>query len=147
MDVTASLDAPVPPARLFAFVDELTDYPQWMPLAHTVSSAGQDAEGRPMWNVELRARVGPLARSKRLRMVRSVHDAASGHVRFERQEDDGRRHSPWVLDGHVVAADAGSRLEMNLHYGGALWTGGVLERVLAEQIIAGREQLLALLAE
>lgn len=147
MDVAASLDAPVSAERLFAFVDELTGYPEWMPLAHKVGIAGHDAEGRPVWDVELRARVGPLARSKRLRMVRSVHDSTDGRVRFERQEDDGRRHSPWVLDARVVAVDTGSRLEMNLHYGGALWTGGVLERVLAEQITAGREQLLALLAE
>ena len=80
-------------------------------------------------------------------MVRSIHDPEAGHVRFERREDDGRRHSPWVLDGQVVASESGSRLQMQLHYGGGLWTGGVLERVLADQITAGREQLLALLAD
>ena len=36
---------------------------------------------------------------------------------------------------------------MHLHYGGALWAGGLMERVLADQIVAGREQLLRLLAE
>jgi hypothetical protein len=147
MDVSASLDAPVTPERLFEFVDELTDYPQWMPLAHRVTVVGNDADGRPLWDVELRARIGPLARSKRLRMVRSVHDPVGRRVQFERCENDGRTHSPWTLDGRVVTTETGSRLEMSLHYGGALWTGGVLERVLAEQIVAGREQLLALLAE
>jgi hypothetical protein len=146
MDVTASLDAPVPPARLYAEVDQLTDYPAWMPLAHRVAPLDPDPDGRPRWDVELRARVGPLARSKRLRMVRSVHDPDAGLVRFERDEDDGRRHSPWVLDGRVVATTDGSRLEMSLHYGGALWTGGMLERVLADQITAGRERLLEILA-
>jgi hypothetical protein len=33
---------------------------------------------------------------------------------------------------------------MHLHYGGALWTGGVLERVLSEQISSGSTRLAAL---
>ncbi len=138
-------------------VDELTDYPAWMPLAHRVAAAAPEADGRPAWEVELRARLGPFARSKRLRMVRTVHDRAGTHVRYERMEHDGRSHSPWVLDATVIssvdgvlssdAAASGSRLEMRLHYGGALWTGGVMEKVLAEQIVAGRERLLELVGD
>ncbi len=117
-----------------------------MPLAHRVETVAADDDGRPAWEVELRARLGPFARSKRLRMVRTVHDAPTTHVRFERVEHDGRSHSPWVLDVTVADHAAGSRLEMRLHYGGALWTGGVMEKVLAEQIVAGRERLLELTA-
>jgi hypothetical protein len=146
VDVTASMDAPCAPERLFDLVDELSDYPAWMPLVHRVDPAEPDGSGRPQWDVELRARMGPLARSKRLRMVRTVHDPAAGHARFERQEADGRRHSPWVLDARVHGTGAASRLDMQLHYGGALWTGGVLERVLADQIVAGRERLRALVS-
>ena len=148
------MDAPCAPDRLFSLIDELTDYPAWMPLAHRVASVAPEVDGRPAWEVELRARLGPFARSKRLRMVRTVHDADAAHVRFERVEHDGRSHSPWVLDATVVGGDvsgdgpaAGSRLEMRLHYGGALWTGGVMEKVLAEQIVAGRERLLELVAD
>ena len=147
MDVTASMDAPVTPDRLFVFVEELTRYPAWMPLAHRVSPLGDDAAGLPVWDVEIRARLGPLARSKRLRMVRRAHDRASRRVRFERSEVDGRTHAPWVLDAQVHEIADGARLEMHLHYGGALWAGGLMERVLADQITAGREQLLSLLAE
>lgn len=139
------MEAPCDPASLFGFVDELTDYPAWMPLAHQVQATTSEPDGRPAWNVELRARVGPFARSKRLRMVRTQHDVDAAFVRFERVEHDDRRHSPWVLDARVVPADDGCRLEMHLHYGGALWTGGVMERVLADQIVAGRERLLALI--
>ena len=64
-------------------------------------------------------------------------------VVFERSELDGRRHSPWVLTATVSEQGAASRLDMTLHYGGALWTGGVLERVLADQITSGRERLAA----
>ena len=35
---------------------------------------------------------------------------------------------------------------MHLHYGGRLWTGGALERVLADQITSGRQRLLDLVA-
>jgi hypothetical protein len=140
------MEAPCEPGLLFQFVDQLTDYPAWMPLAHDVQPATAEADGRPAWKVELRARVGPFARSKRLRMVRTQHDVDGAFVRFERVERDERRHSPWVLDARVVPVDAGCRLDMHLHYGGALWTGGVMERVLADQIVAGRERLMAMVS-
>ncbi|MEI6497408.1 MAG: SRPBCC family protein [Actinomycetota bacterium] len=148
MDVAASLEAPdAAAAQVFALVDELDDYPAWMSLVHRAEPLAPDAEGRPAWMVELRARLGPLARSKRLRMVRTVFDPAAGTLRFERAELDGRAHSPWVLDAVVVTAvGSGSRLDMHLHYGGKLWTGGVMERVLTEQIESGRDRLLSLLA-
>jgi len=146
VDISASLDAPASADRLFELVQELTRYPEWMPLAHRADPLGEDEVGMPAWDVEIRARLGPLARSKRLRMVRCEHDPLGRRVRFERSETDGRRHAPWVLDAQVTPTDGGSRLEMRLHYGGALWTGGLMERVLADQIVAGREQLLRLLA-
>jgi hypothetical protein len=145
VDVDAGLDAPCDAATVFARVDELHDYPAWMSLVHRAEPLGDDGDGRPMWQVELRARVGPLARSKRLRMVRTLHDPDGGQVRFERAEADGRTHAAWVLDARVSESAGGSRLDMHLHYGGRLWTGGVMERVLADQIEAGRERLTALL--
>ena len=63
---------------------------------------------------------------------------------FERAEADGRTHSPWVLRARVEEHDGTSTLHMHLHYGGALWTGGVLERVLGDQIKNGRERLATL---
>jgi hypothetical protein len=147
MDIAASMDAPASADRVFSFVDELTGYPRWMPLAHRVSEPTTDPDGSPAWDVEIRARLGPLARSKRLRMVRTGHDTDGRRVRFERRERDGRRHSPWILDAQVVETAGGSRLEMRLHYGGALWGGGLMERVLADQITSGRARLLELLAD
>lgn len=138
------MDAPCGADRLFAEVESLDEYPAWMPLAHRVESAVPgDVPGdeRPAWLVELRAQIGPLARSKRLRMVRSTHDPVARTVVFERSELDGRRHSPWVLRALVTPTIDGSRLEMHLHYGGGLWTGGLLERVLTDQISAGRAKL------
>lgn len=142
MDVHASLEAPCSASELFTMVDDLSSYPSWIDLVHRADALEHD-RGRPAWQVELRARVGPFTRSKRLRMVRTQHDPAEGVVVFERREADDRRHSPWVLRAHVRPIAGGSALAMHLHYGGGLWTGGVLERVLAEQITNGRERLLA----
>ncbi len=85
------------------------------------------------------------AAAKRLRMVRTRHEAPSG-VRFERAEVDGRDHSPWVLEADVAAHPDGSELTMRLHYGGGLF-GPVLERVLRDEIERSRLRLLALVSD
>jgi hypothetical protein len=143
MDITASLEAPCSAEQLFELVDDLSTYPQWNGLVHSaIEEPGDD----PVWDVELRARLGPLARSKRLRMVRTIRDAETFSVTFERDQADGRNHSPWVLAVGIDERAGLSTLTMHLHYGGSLWTGGALERVLAEQITSGRERLLELVA-
>jgi len=140
MDVRASLDASCDASRLFDLVNDLASYPQWMDLVHRVESVGEGA-----WEVELRAKVGPFARSKRLRMVRTASEPSS-LVRFERVEADGRSHAPWVLTATIDSVGTQCTLTMHLHYGGALFTGGVLERVLAEKIEAGRSRLAAIVS-
>lgn len=142
MDVTASLEAPCDPAVLFTWVDDLSRYVEWTDVVH---SATVDADAST-WRVELRARVGPFARSKQLRMVRTLHDAVQHVVEFERREVDGKRHAPWILRAEVDGSGAAATLRMHLHYGGSLWTGGLLERALAEQITSGRERLAALVS-
>ena len=143
MDVTASLDAPCSVDELFTAVDDLTSYPSWLTIVTTAVPAVADATGDdpgPAWQVDLRGRLGPLARSKRLRMVRTAFEAPS-HIRFERREVDGRSHSPWVLDAEVLPTDAGSRLTMRLHYGGS-FGGSLLERMLKDEIERSRPKLL-----
>ncbi len=148
MDVHAQVDAPCEPARLLAEVDDLSRYPAWLDLVHRAVPVPVPVpvadSAALMWDVDLRARIGPLARSKRLRMQRTVYDPQAGSVVFERREADGRHHSPWTLRAEVSATPDGSTMRMHLHYGGALWTGGVLERVLADQITNGRSRLLQL---
>ena len=135
MDVTADLDAPHAPAEVFRLVEDLTRYPTWLDIVPRVVPQDGDA-----WLVDLRGRLGPFARSKRLRMIRTTHDTPRV-VRFERRELDGRSHSPWILDATVEPLDAGSRLTMHLHYGGGLF-GPVLERLLREEIARSRPRLL-----
>ncbi|MGI8758800.1 MAG: SRPBCC family protein [Acidimicrobiales bacterium] len=145
MDVSTDLEAPCRPDELFAWVDDLGRYPQWLDLVPRAEPAPPvDGDPGPAWLVDLRAQLGPLARSKRLRMVRTDHRRPTV-ARFERLEHDGRDHSPWVLEADVepVGPDA-SRLTMHLHYGGVMF-GPVIERLLHDEITKSRPRLLALL--
>jgi hypothetical protein len=144
MDVTASVDVPVSVEILFCYVSDLKNYESWLEMVHSVkpvSDVVSTSHDLDTWMVELRARLGPFARSKRLRMVRKLFKAPYCVV-FERAENDGRSHSAWVLSATVSETEKGSSLQMNLHYSGSLFTGGLLERALADQIEQGREKLI-----
>lgn len=142
MEIVAEMDANCAPEELFAWVDDLARYPDWLEIVTRAEPAdGPDGGtgGQRAWAVDLRARIGPLARSKRLRMVRTICDPPR-QVRFERTEVDGRSHSPWTLEVDVVGHAAASHLTMRLRYGGGLF-GPVLDRVLRDEINRSRERL------
>lgn len=147
---------------LFAHVESLDAYEAWMPVVHSVDAEATDPGSPPAWTVELRTNVGPLARSKRLRMERTEHVTDRRAV-FERKENDGRTHSSWVLRADLAPSDdttsptlnrattttsataaTSTTLTMTLSYGGSLWTGAVLQRSLDEQVRRGSEALLDL---
>ena len=152
MDIEARLTTPAAPSRVLALVDDLGVYPQWMPLVHRAEPVVGVADA---WNVELRAKVGPFARSKKLRMVRSAYERTDGAERgdvarivFERRETDERQHAMWRLTATVTAANSaagGAELVMHLHYDGRLFVS-VVEAILRQNIDAGRVRLAELLA-
>ena len=152
MDIEARLTTPAAPSRVLALVDDLGVYPQWMPLVHRAEPVVGVADA---WNVELRAKVGPFARSKKLRMVRSAYERNDGAERgdvarivFERREIDERQHAMWRLTATVTAANSavgGAELVMRLHYDGRLFVS-VVEAILRQNIDAGRVRLAELLA-
>ena len=135
-----SQDAACAPADLFAWVADLERYPAWLSIVHSVVAVPTGDE--PAWQVDLRGRIGPLARSKRLRMVRTAFEPGR-LADFERREADGRHHSSWSLRAEVTAVDGGARLVMDLHYGGGLWVP-MLERLLRDEIERSRARLVAL---
>jgi hypothetical protein len=151
VDVTAELVAPCPPDQLFRWVDDLSRYPDWLDIVPEVAPAEPHPDDPgPAWLVTLRGRLGPFARAKRLRMVRTAHEPPHG-VRFERAEHDGRPHPAWVLRAEV-GADAtqtpeapssgpASKLTVRLHYGGSLG-GPPVSRLLTEAIEDSRPRLL-----
>ena len=160
VDVTASLEADVEPGRLFEIVGDLGTYPDWLDIVARAEPLAVEEGAAPAWEVDLRGQLGPLRRSKRLRMVRTGWDSTDRAV-FARAELDGRRHAAWVLDARIrtdarTSAGEGptgrqgpagvppvTRLEMRLHYGGTLWVP-LLDRLLAEEIERSRERLVAL---
>jgi hypothetical protein len=130
---------------LFAQVEDLARVQGWFgAVRRAVPDEPRPGDPGPAWRVDLRARLGPLARAKRLRMVRSRYEAPSS-VRFERCEDDGRSHSPWVLEAAVAPVPGGSRLDVRFHYGGGLF-GPVLERLLTDEVEQAKPRLLALVS-
>lgn len=145
MDLTATLDAQCSPATLFEWVGSLDTYDQWLEIVpRTEPAPAVEGDPGPAWFVTLRGKIGPLARSKRLRMVRTVYDVPTRAV-FERRETDGREHSAWVLDAQVDGDAAASTLTMGLHYGGSLWVP-LLDRLLSGEIDASRRRLRALVS-
>lgn len=149
--MTESIELACDPSRALSLVDDLTGAGDWL----TILAAAEREDGldvtdgdRPVWTVELRGRLGPMARSKRLRMVRTAHEPVLdgvGSVRFERHELDGRQHAPWVLEADVAPDGPGSRLTVHLHYGGSFGSG-TLERVLRSEIERSRPRLVHLAA-
>ena len=144
IDVRASFDAGVSASQLFEVIRDLGTYPKWLEIVHFADAVDSE-DGLQAWNVELRAKIGPFARSKRLRMVCTT-DQSPTTVVFERRENDGKKHAPWVLRSVVTEANGTSTLDVHLHYGGSLFDGGIVERVLADQIVSGKAKLTQFLA-
>jgi hypothetical protein len=137
-----SVVLPASPAAVFEYVSRLDTYPSWLRLVHRVEHVTDDPT--PVWNVELRARVGPFARSKRLRMRRASVEPERGAL-FERSEVDGRDHAMWALRVELEPVADTTVLTMHLAYDGSLWTGGVLEKVLDDEVRRARLKLVDLL--
>ena len=129
VELTAELEAPCPPAELFAWVDDLSRYPAWLTIVTRAEAFRRLILGLV---VDLRGRVGPFARSKRLRMVRTTLEPdAARRVRAA-----GARRPPALAVG---AAGRGAAVPVpaaastwTCTTAAALW-GPVLERMLARR--------------
>lgn len=146
VEVTVELEAPCTPDELYRWIDDLGRYPEWLDIVPRAEPARTHPDDvGPAWLVTLRGRLGPLARAKRLRMVRTVHDPPTV-VRFERMEHDGRQHAAWVLTAEVAeddaeTADRSCQLAVRLHYDGRL-DGPAVRKLLADAIDRSRPRLL-----
>lgn len=139
MKLTTSVDLSASPEALFPFVSDLAHYPRWLGIIASVVPSDPDG-----YIVELRGRLGPFARSKRLRMVQVANDTPRRAV-FERSELDGREHAMWRLAAELEPIEAGVRLQMDLGYSGTLY-GPVVERLLAAEIEQAKVRLAQLVA-
>lgn len=144
MDISATVTVDTDADTAYSSVSDLAGYPDWSGIVHSVTPSEATPEGFAVWEVDLRAGVGPFTRSKRLRMVRVVDEAPRSCV-FERRELDGRQHSMWRLGCRIVDGADSTSITMDLHYGGRLWTGGVLERVLDQEVSEAARRLRSML--
>ena len=62
MDVVASVEVPVSVEKLFDYVSDLANYPSWLEFVHKVDAISDAEDSDASWLVELRARLGVLAR-------------------------------------------------------------------------------------
>jgi uncharacterized protein YndB with AHSA1/START domain len=138
VDISAQALVPFPVERVRREVRDLGTYPGWLSI---VRKALAESEGA--WLVELSGRVGPITRTKRVRMVRVADD--SGLVRFERREEDGRSHSPWVLTVGLATVDEGTTVTVDLHYGGKRRVP-LIDVVLAPEVRRAGARLAACIA-
>ena len=147
MELVRELVIPASTDVVFGHVNDLGTYPAWMTLIREVERLDDlDSGDELSWAVVLQARVGPFTRSKQLRMARTELDPGRRAV-FERAEIDGRNHAKWRLDAQVEPDESGSLLRMGLFYGGRLWGGPVLERVLDAEVAASSERLLQVVTD
>lgn len=128
------------PDRVLRELQDLAGYDRWVSIIGEVATDGPEA-----WIVELRADLGPLRRSKRLRMTRS-DDQSSRSVRFQRSELDGRRHANWEMRLRVEPMVAASLVTIELGYDGRIPLGP-FEPVVKTEVSAAARRLEAILSD
>lgn len=144
-----------PRCQVIAVLRQVDTYDRWLDFVHRVDRDATGSADPPAWYFTLRARIGPFARSKRLRVVETAKSADLGNdgvdrVRLERQERDGRDHAPWIFDAELTDCDpddasdgmtgTATEVTLTLTYGGRLWTSA-LNPVLDHQLQAATRQL------
>jgi len=132
--------------RAAAELDRLDGYPTWLGIVLAVESCEPDAtDTGPAWWVDLGGRLGPVSRTKRVRMVRTAH--TEREIRFERGEIDGRTHNRWVLEARLTPeAEERTQVEMRVHYSGDRRVP-VLDRVLRQEVSRAGRRLVDRVAE
>ncbi len=147
MDARAELETTAPVDAVFAQLQRLDNYPKWLDIVSRAQpTAGDPGDPGDAWMIDLRAQLGPLRRSKRLRIVRSELDPPN-RVRFVRRELEDRNNSLWSLTVEVRPTESegenGSIVNVHMHYGGALWIP-MLDRILEDEIRNSKPRLAAL---
>ncbi len=128
----AIIEAPLP--QVVGAMRDLSTYSEWVPIVSRV-----EPDGDEHWFVELRVAIGPFARSKRLRMKRSIDEGKQ--IGFVRDESDGRSHAGWELSLTLEPADHQTSVHAVLDYDGKMWASGPVEEALHSGLDAAIERL------
>ena len=146
IDLRAEAVLPCSLERAAAELERLDCYPTWLGIVLAVEPCEPGAtDAGPAWWVELGGRLGPVRRTKRVRMVRTAHTDRT--IRFERAEIDGRTHNRWVLDATLTPeTEARTHVEMTVRYSGDRRVP-VLDRVLRQEVSRAGRRLVDRVAE
>lgn len=146
MNVEADFEAPCPPELLFSIVEDLAEISPWLDLlGDAVPCSPAQGDIGPAWDSTFAIKLGPLTKTKDVRLVRIVHKAPS-EVVYERHEVpvEGRDPSQiamWRLTLKVRPVDSGSRLDVHVFYGGDA-LGDMAEGILTKELKKSRPALL-----
>jgi hypothetical protein len=132
VDLQAAALLPCPIATAKAELETLDGYPSWLGIVTRVTPTEPlDGDRGPAWRVELGGGLGPVRLRKRVRMVRTAVE--DRHIRYERNEVDGKDHSAWILEVALTASTpTTTEVIVALHYGGTL--PPLVDRILAVEI-------------
>ncbi len=137
-ELNATVNKPLD--SVWPVVSDLATFPQWIEIVDTVVV---DAGEPPAHFVILKARLGPISRSKKLRMVQTARGGesdpeANNSVTFERQETHDIEVAMWKMN--VTACSTGessTQLSISLSYDGELWLpafGAILDSQVPKTI-------------
>lgn len=146
MNVEASFEAPCTPELLFSIVEDLGNITPWLDLLGGAEPSPADpADTGPAWGATFAIKLGPLTKTKDVRLVRIVHSPQADVV-YERHEvpvegRDVAQIAMWRLTMTVSPTDAGSALHVHVFYGGDA-LGDMAEGILTKELNKSRPALL-----
>lgn len=145
MNVEASFDAPCTPELLFSIVEDLTNITPWLDLLGGADPSPVDpSDAGPAWDATFAIKLGPLTKTKDVRLVRIVHTPPTDVV-YERHEfpiegKDTSQIAMWRLTLRVTPTDTGSSLHVHVFYGGDA-LGDMAEGILTKELKKSRPAL------
>lgn len=115
LNVASSLD------NVFTALRDLETYTEWLSFIDSIEKVEIQGEDQS-WIVVLRSQLGPFARMKKLRMVKSSEHLGRS-VCFSRSEVDAKEHSSWDLEVSCSSLDdANTKVALTVSYGGKFWS-------------------------
>ena len=147
MKRTIEIRVNAPVEKVFETLRDLIIFQTLLEFVDSVEPETSESDSElAAWQVTLRARIGPLSRMKRLRMVRTKN-ITNSHIIFSREETDGKDHADWTLKIGLSSLDAKeSTIALEIAYGGKLWSGSV-DKALYSEIESAQKKLDEILSE
>lgn len=146
MNVEESFDVPCAPEVLFAITEDLANISPWLDLLGAAVPASPDpSDVGPAWDATFVVKLGPLTKTKDVRLVRIEHEPYKSVV-YERHEiptegKDPSKIAMWRLTLKVSPTNDGSSLFVNVFYGGDA-LGDMAEGILTKELNKSKPALL-----